>query len=246
MEYGLQLYSVRDLAEKNLEKALRQVSALGYQFVEFAGFFGHSAEEVKRMLDENGLTVSGTHTGWEELLPERIEETIAYHKTLGNTNIIIPWGDYSTGEKLETAIAALNEAQPRLAKEGIALGYHNHHFEFETTDYGVCAFEEMRSRTNVEFEIDTYWAWVAGLDPIELLEQLKGRVRVIHLKDGWKDHTGKSLGEGDAPVAKVRKYAIENGLRIVVESEGLDPTGIEEVARCIRYLKNADAEDANA
>ena len=66
MEYGLQLYSVRDLAEKNLEKALRQVSALGYQFVEFAGFFGHSAEEVKRMLDENGLTVSGTHTKHSE------------------------------------------------------------------------------------------------------------------------------------------------------------------------------------
>ena len=246
MEYGLQLYSVRDLTEKNLEEALRQVAALGYKFVEFAGFFGHTAEQVKRMLDENGLTVSGTHTGWDELRPEQIEETIAYHKAIGNTNIIIPWGDYSTREKLEECLAILNSAGASLAKEGITLGYHNHHFEFETTDYGVRVYDEMLARTDVEFEIDTYWVWVAGLDPIELLEQLKGRVRVIHLKDGWKDHTGKSLGEGDAPVAMIRKYAIDNGLRIVVESEGLDPTGIEEVERCIRYLKEADAKDADA
>ncbi len=243
MEYGLQLYSVRDLTEKNLEEALRQVAALGYKFVEFAGFFGHSAEQVKRMLDENGLTVSGTHTGWDELRPEKIEETIAYHKAIGNTNIIIPWGDYSTREKLEECLAILKDAGARLAKEGIMLGYHNHHFEFESTDYGVRVYDEMLVRTNVEFEIDTYWVWVAGLDPIELLEQLKGRVRVIHLKDGLKDHSGKSLGEGDAPVSAVRKYAIENGLRIVVESEGLDPTGLKEVERCIRYLKDADAKD---
>lgn len=245
MEYGLQLYSVRDLAEENFEDALKRVASLGYRMVEFAGFFGHSAEDVKRMLDENALIVSGAHVGWEALLPECIDQTIEYHKAIENTNIIIPWGDYSTREKLENAIAILNEAEPRLVKEGITLGYHNHHFEFETTDYGVCVFDELLSRTNVELEIDTYWAWVAGKDPIELLESLKGRVRVIHLKDGLKDHTGLSLGEGNAPVAAVRRYAIENGLGMVVESEGLNPTGIEEVARCIRYLKKADAEDAN-
>lgn len=246
MEYGLQMYSVRDLAEKSLEEALRQVAALGYRFVEFAGFFGHSAEDVRKMLDENGLTVSGTHTAIEELFPDRIEETIAYHKVLGNTNIIIPWGDYSTREKLEDALSALNAAQVRLAKDGITLGYHNHHFEFETTDYGMRVHDEMVARTNVEFEIDTYWVWAAGLDPIAVLESMKGRVRVIHLKDGLADFTGKSLGEGDAPVDAVRKYALENGLRIVVESEGLDPTGIEEVARCAKYLADADAKDGNA
>ena len=52
MEYGIQLYSVRDLTEKNLDDALRQVSALGYRFVEFAGFFGHSAEDVRAMLEK--------------------------------------------------------------------------------------------------------------------------------------------------------------------------------------------------
>ena len=66
VEYGLQMYSVRDLTKDDLEGALRQVAELGYSFVEFAGFFGHSAKDVRRMLDTYGLRVSGTHTGWQE------------------------------------------------------------------------------------------------------------------------------------------------------------------------------------
>ena len=102
MEYGIQLYSVRDLTEKNLDDALRQVSALGYRFVEFAGFFGHSAEDVRAMLEKYNLTVSGTHTGWQEIA-ERFEETVAYHKAIGNRNIIIPGADLSDQAKLDAA-----------------------------------------------------------------------------------------------------------------------------------------------
>lgn len=241
MEYGLQMYSVRDLTKDNLIDALRQVAELGYSFVEFAGFFDHSAKDVKAALDTYGLRVSGTHTGWTELLPEKLAETIAYHKELGNTNIIIPGCDLSTKEKMDAFVDLLNDVQPKLAAEGIALGYHNHDFEFRATAEGFIPHEELEKRTNVEFEIDTFWAYFAGRDPIEVLERLKDRIHVIHLKDGLLDRSGKSLGEGTAPVAAVREYAIKNGLRMVVESEGLQPTGIEEVGRCIRYLRSLDA-----
>ncbi|MBQ9785389.1 MAG: sugar phosphate isomerase/epimerase [Clostridia bacterium] len=241
MEYGLQLYSVRDITEKDLAGALKSVAALGYKFVEFAGFFGHSAADVRRMLDENGLSVSGTHTGLDDLAPDKIDETIAYHKALGNKNIIIPWTDCSTAQKLDAVIALLNEAQPKLAAAGIALGYHNHAFEFEATAYGINIHKALEGRTNVEFEIDTYWVYAAGLDPIAVLERLSDRVRVIHVKDGLSDHTGRALGEGTAPVADVIAYAKAHGLCMVVESEGLDPTGIEEVSRCMDYLKEIDA-----
>jgi sugar phosphate isomerase/epimerase len=240
MEYGLQMYSVRDITKDNLIDALRQVAELGYSFVEFAGFFGNSAKDVKAALDTYGLRVSGTHTGWVELTPERIDETIAYHKELGNTNIIIPSYDMSTKENLEKAIALINEAQPKLAAEGIALGYHNHDYEFRTASYGLVPHEELEKHTNVEFEIDTFWAYFAGKDPVEVLDRLKNRIRVIHLKDGLMDRSGRSLGEGTAPVAAVREYAIKNGMRMVVESEGLQPTGLEEVGRCIRYLRGLD------
>ncbi len=240
MEYGLQLYSVRDITGQDLEGALAKVAALGYRFVEFAGFFGHSADKVKAMLDTYGLTVSGTHTGWQELSADRIDETIAYHKAIGNKNIIIPGADLSTREKLDALIALINEAQPKLAEAGIVLGYHNHSHEFIETAYGAHIHKELEERTQVEFEIDTYWAYVAGLDPIALLERLGERVRVIHLKDGYSDGHGMALGEGTAPVAAVREYAIAHGLTMVVESETCQPTGIEEVGRCMAYLNQLD------
>ena len=46
-----------------------------------------------------------------------------------------------------------------------------------------------------------------------------------------------ALGEGEAPVLAVRQKAITMGLRMVVESEGLDPTGLGEVRRCIDFLR---------
>ena len=237
MEYGLQLYSVRDITQKGLGSAMQQVKDLGYDFVEFAGFFGNSAPEVGRMLRETGLRISGTHTGWEELTPDRIMNTILYHKIIGNKNIIIPGADLSTREKLDDLIHLINEAQPKLAEAGIALGYHNHAHEFIETAYGALIHEELEVRTQVEFEIDTYWAYVAGLDPIALLERLGERVRVIHLKDGFADGRGMALGEGTAPVVAVREYATAHGLAMVVESETCNPTGIEEVGRCMAYLK---------
>ena len=68
MDYGIQLYSVRDLAEKDLSAAVKRVAELGYSSVEFAGFFGHSAEEVNEMLRENNLRVSSTHSGFDDLV----------------------------------------------------------------------------------------------------------------------------------------------------------------------------------
>ena len=236
MEYGLQLYSVRDITEQDLRGALRAVADLGYTFVEFAGFFGHSAEDVKQMLKENGLGVCGAHIGLDEISPERIKDTVAYHKILGNNTLIIPWSDCSTQEKLDALIDALNTAQPILAAEGMLLGYHNHAFEYEKTAYGVLPHKELEARTDVVLETDTYWVYAAGVDPIAELERLGERVRLIHVKDGLADHSGRALGEGTAPVAEVVAYAKEKGIPMVVESETLDPTGIEEVTRCIRYL----------
>jgi sugar phosphate isomerase/epimerase len=100
--------------------------------------------------------------------------------------------------------------------------------------------EEMQKRTKLTFEIDTYWAYVAGRDPIEVMEQLKDRVSVIHIKDGTAAGKGYALGEGTAPVAAVHKKAIELGMLMVVESEGLKPTGPDEVGRCMQYLRTLD------
>ena len=238
--YGLQLFSLRDITDKDLEGALKAVAEMGYKYVEYAGFFGHPAETVKAWQDKYGLACSGTHTGWGELLPENIEATIAYHKTIGNTNIIVPGADLSTLEKIEAFCAVMNAAQVRLAEEGISLGYHNHSSEFVVMPWGSTIHSELEKRGIFDFEIDTYWAFNAGLDPVAVLDRLADRVKVIHLKDGFKGGAGKALGEGQAPVLAVREKALSMGLTMVVESEGLDPTGLEEVKRCIDFLKSLE------
>ncbi len=239
MEYGIQLYSIRDLTKVSMDEALRRVSELGYKFVEFAGFFGIPAEEIKAMLDKYGLRVSGTHTGWQEIA-EHFEETVAYHKAIGNTNIIIPGGDFSDQAKLDGLVNMINEFQPKLAAEGITLGYHNHHREFLPNKDGSNIEDQLIYRTNVMLEIDTYWAFVGMKNPVELLERLKDRVKVIHIKDGSADGHGTPLGMGEAPVADVYAKALEMGLPMVVESETCQPDGITEAKICIEYLKSLE------
>lgn len=253
IEYGLQLYSVRDITKLDLKDALRRVAEAGYTYVEFAGFFGNSAEDVKAWLEEYGLKVSGTHTGYDQIQPNVIKKTIEYHKAIGCTNLIVPSAKWGTAEELDYTVALFNYAQKELAKEGITLGYHNHSKEFYKAPHGKVVEDELLSRTNIELEIDTFWLFNAGIDPVPYLEAHKDRIRVIHLKDGdiptegERDFAtahdgvkGKSLGSGMAPVKAVRDWALANNVLMVVESEGLDPTGIEEVKRCIDYLRSLE------
>lgn len=239
MDYGLQLYSVRDVTESDLEGTLKKVAEIGYRYVEFAGFFGHSAEEVKAMLDRYGLIVSGTHSGLGDLDAD-FEGTVKYHKTIGNTNYIVPGAPTWTAAELDETIEKMNKYQPMLAAEGIRMAYHNHDGEFKPNADGQIPHEEMERRTNIDFQIDTFWAFVAGKDPVEVITRLKDRVHVIHLKDGLRNGHGYALGEGEAPVAAVREKAIELGMHMVVESETLQPDGISEATRCFNYLKSLE------
>lgn len=243
MEYGLQLYSVRDFTENDLGGTLGKVAEMGYGLVEFAGFFGHSAAEVREMLEASSLRASGTHTGAGGLLPGNIEESIRFHREIDCLNYIIPGHDLGDAGKIDEFTALVNYARPILAREGVKLHYHNHSHEFLPNNDGQIIHEELRKRTGLLFEIDTFWAFNAGLDPVALLEELKDRIEIIHLKDGLKGGEGKSLGQGEAPVKEVLKKVKELGFTVVVESEGLSPDGLSESKRCIDYLKEADAAE---
>lgn len=241
MKYGLQMYSVRDFTKNDMNHALKEVAAMGYSFVEFAGFMGHSAEDIKAMLDSYGLYVSSTHTGMGDLLND-FDAAVKYHKTIGNKNIIIPGHDCGTKEKLDEFIENVKIFQPKLAAEGIKFHYHNHSHEFLPNKDGLYIHKELEERTDILFEIDTYWVFAAKVDPIETIVRLKDRIEFIHLKDGDGGHGGFSLGDGVAPVKAVRAKAIELGYTMVVESETLTPDGISEARRCIEFLKKCDAE----
>ena len=252
-EYGIQMYSVRDITENSMKEALRSVAEMGYKYIEFAGFFDNPAKDIKAWLDEYGLIASGTHTTLDKLTPDTIDETIKYHKAIGCDKLIVPCCDWKTVEKANESIDGLNYAQKKLAENGITLGYHNHSAEFFPTADGIVLEDEIINRTSVELQIDTFWLYNAGIDVIDYLEKYKSRISVIHLKDGiaapesdrnYNDiHTkavGLSVGQGNAPIKAIREWANKNGVLMVVESEDLNPTGLEEVKRCIDYLRTLD------
>ena len=249
MKYGIQMYSLRDVTVENLEEAFRAVAEMGYKLVEPAGFFGHPAEEVKAMLDHYGLEVCSTHTPYNHVF-EKFEETLTYHKKIGCSDIIIPSAPFKTREAITYTVDSINRFQPLYEAEGIRLHYHNHSREFWPNIDGQIAEDEFANRTKINFELDTFWVYNAGLDPLAVMEQYKDRLYFIHLKDGIAERDtengkaiGKSVGSGNAPVEAVRKKAMEMGLKIVIESEGLDPTGPEEAKRCIDFLKALDAKE---
>jgi sugar phosphate isomerase/epimerase len=219
--------------------ALEKVGRLGYKSVEFAGFFGIPAERIKALLDVNGLKVSGTHTGLQELVGH-YDETVAYHRAIGNRNIIIPYESLENQEKIDTFTRVVNELQPKLGKEGIRLGYHNHAHEFAANQDGSVSFDQLVERTSLDLELDIFWAYHAGKDPVALMERLKGRLTFLHLKDGLPDGEGRPLGEGAAPVAQVWKKAAEMGIHMVVESETLTPDGLTEAKKCMEYLRSLE------
>ncbi len=239
MNYGIQLYSLRDISEKNFEETFKVSAELGFEFAETAGFFGHSAEQVKEWLDKYNLRISGTHTSLDEL-DNDFEGVVKYHKIIGNKKIIVPWAPMSNNEALEQTAKRINKYQPMLSEHGIEMGYHNHFKEFVLNDDAVCPIAYLSEKTNIKFEIDTYWAFVANHDPIAVMEEYRERlIGCIHLKDGrrYPHFKGCSLGEGSAPVRDVIAKAKDMKLEMIVESEDLDPTGKDEVARCADFLK---------
>ena len=242
MKYGIQMYSLRDVTANDFEGALKAVAEMGYKMVETAGFFKHPAEEVKAMLEHYGLEICSTHTGYKELF-DKFDETLEYHKKVGCKNIILPSAPFATREGITYTVDSINRFQPIIEAEGMKLHYHNHSKEFLPNYDGQIAEDELAKRTKVNFELDTFWVYTAGLDPLAVMEQYKDRLYFIHLKDGIAERDsetgkaiGKSVGSGNAPVVDVRNKAIEMELNIVIESEGLDPAGPEEAKRCIDFL----------
>ena len=250
MQYGLQLFSVRDIAQRDYGEMLFRVAEMGYRRVEPAGFFANDAREVAAMLERNGLAVNGAHIN-PDVLFGQFNETLTYLQTIDCKDIVLPWVYYETAKELEQSIKNIHAITPTLEKEGMRLHFHNHWEEMRPNKDGQITVEELAKNTDILFELDTFWAFDAGVDPIQWMEKRCDRIRMIHIKDGFvqdfadpKSHAkGMSLGLGEAPVKEVRRKAIELGFDIIVESEGLEPTGLEEVKRCIDYLREQDAKD---
>ncbi len=193
---GLQLYSVRDDLAKDFEGTLQAVKDMGYDYVEFAGFYDKSAEEVKSILEKIGLTAISVHQG-NQLFLENGQEAVDYLAEVGVKYCAIPWYDVT---KLKGTTAWDNtkkefiEYGQALKNAGIKMLYHNHDFEYKLFEGKYLIdwlYEEIPSDL-LDPEFDTCWVRYAGEDPCKYIEKYAGRVDVIHLKD----FTCKTLASG--------------------------------------------------
>lgn len=237
--YGIQLYSVKDCMAESVENTLKQIAEMGYTMVEPAGFFDTSAEDFKSYCDKYGLTVSSTHNGLWTITKGNFDSTVAYLKTIGCKRFIMPNCAFKTKEELDHSIELMNEYAPKLAAQGMEMMYHNHCDEFYYNTDELIPEVELINRTDIKLQIDVYWIYRAGVDPVYFLEQFKDRIGAVHLKDGTMEH-GTPLGQGTAPIAQVVKWAKKNNVLMVVENEPTADKQMTEAKMCIDYLKSLE------
>lgn len=187
MKIGLQLYSVRDEMEKDMDKTLKAVSDMGYDCVEFAGFFGRSAGEVAGMLKKYGLEAASAHIGLEELAENR-DGILDFCRVLGMRYAAVPYMApelHKGSEGYDERVEQYKKAAENAEKYGIRLLYHNHDFEFRKYEgkYLNDWLIESVGADRIFPEPDVCWIKYGGASPAEYILKYSGRVPVVHLKD---------------------------------------------------------------
>ncbi len=184
---ALQLYSIRDIAEKNFAKALSETKKLGYDAVEYAGFFDINPSEIKKMTEDTGLAPVSAHVPYYDMLrePERIMSDCA---AAGCRFVAVPYltAECRPGsEGFSKTLKGIAKIARAAKNAGLILLYHNHDFEFIKIN-GEYALDILYNTVPADLlmtEIDTCWVKVGGENPAEYINKYKGRAPVVHLKD---------------------------------------------------------------
>ena len=183
---ALQLFSVRDNMEDAFFDTLKAVGNMGYEGVEFAGLFGHSAEEVREMCAEAGVIPVAAHVPFQDMTED--PALLDVYRDIGCRYVVIPYltEEYRPGQPgFAKVIQGAKLLGERAGALGMKLCYHNHDFEFVKID-GQYALDVLYEKVPAELlstEIDTCWVKVGGENPADYLRKYTGRVEIVHLKD---------------------------------------------------------------
>jgi sugar phosphate isomerase/epimerase len=240
---AVQLYSVRQIAAKDLAGVLKEVGKMGYAGVEFAGYYGHSAQDVRKLLDDNGLKTAGTHIALDTLLGDNLRATLDFNKTIGNKNLIVP----SMPKKYQASLEGWKEAAKvftgiaaKVKPEGFVVGYHNHRVEFEDKGGGT-PFDAFfgTAGNDVKVQLDIGHAQRAGADPVKVINRYKGRIVSVHVKEYSPDRDDAPLGEGLIKWNDVFK-ALESSRGFewyITEEEAKSCVGFECIQTAIQRMR---------
>ena len=248
MKFSVQLYSLRDAIKDadGLLAILPKLKEIGFDGVEFCGYYGLDAKTIKKALDDAGLVATSCHTGENCFKPDTIAETIAYHKELGMDLIGVGGGGHGNDKDAEQTAATFAWANKYSEENncGVKFFYHTHNGEFKTLESGRVSIDVLK--TGCYLEIDTFWSYVAGIDTYKFCMENKDRIVALHIKDGTlrTHHDGRvdgdpcALGEGTNDLKMVVKLTKDMGLEwLVLENDNPRPTPLEDMARSMKWLK---------
>jgi len=253
---GLQLYSVRELLPKDYDGTLKQLGAIGFREVEAAGYYNHSAAQVKQAMSNAGLHLASAHYSSDDL-HQKLDEIIAFNKEVGVSYLICSFPGFKDPSRVKNLsnkqrvnaftledwrwnAEQFNTIGKKVNAAGLKFGYHNHSMEFRKTD-GVVPYDELLRLTDpahVTMEMDCGWVVVGGGNPVEYLRKYPTRITMLHVKD-FKDITAASsmdnvptiveLGQGSIDYRPIFQQAAKSGTvkHCFVEQEGYNVPPME-------------------
>jgi len=254
MPIGLQLYTVRDHLEKDLEGTFKRVAQIGYKVVELGGtfdFYGKKPGELKRMLNDAGLQALSTHFT-EQQLKTDLAKRIADSKECGITYVglaSLAAGDRQSLDAIRRDADWFNQIGEATSKAGCRFFYHGHNFDYASVD-GVVEYDELIRRTDpklANFELDCFWCVRAGKDPVDYFNRFPGRFLQLHIKDlkpGFPPTTQSDdrpafteVGHGVIDWPKIFKAARKGGMQhFYVEQDQCDRDSLESAKMSYEYL----------
>lgn len=213
---GLQLYTLRDMMAKDVPGVLKLVATLGYKELEFAGYFGHSPQEIRKIIDGEGLSAPSSHVPLDLLRKGGINRLIDTAQEVGHKYLVIPYlTEAQRGSSIDTykkLAEECNEWGEVCNSQGLKLAYHNHYFDFQPVD-GIEPYDVLLNEVdakNMTMEMDLYWVIKAKKDPLNYFKQYPGRFTLWHIKDMDAQGQFADVGTGTinfAAIFKARKQA---------------------------------------
>lgn len=257
-DFGIQLYTLRDVIEPDPKATLKALSDYGYRQIEsYEGaqgiFWNMKNTEFQKYLADLGMSMVSTHCN----INENFEEKAAQVAEIGGTYLICPYiGAGKSAEEWKRAIDKFNECGEICAQNGIKFAYHNHDYSFKEEIDGVKIQDYLMTNTDegkVDYEIDMYWVVEGGANNIEYLKKYKDRFQLCHIKDRSKQaaeiegNASCTLGTGTIDYASILKVAEEIGMEFyLMEQERYDNTTpmkcAEDGAKYLQNLKFSNDE----
>jgi sugar phosphate isomerase/epimerase len=232
------LYSVREDCARDFEGTLRAVAEIGYAGVELFDFHGHEPSDVRGWLDELGLAAVGRHASLD-VIETQLPELAAQAETLGTPRVVLSWLDPKTlVNDADAVFERVASAAAEVTALGLEFGFHNHDAEVRPGADGS-SFLDRLLQLPLFFEVDLGWVWWAGVDPVELLDRLRGRVPLVHVKDfATRDERSfRPIGDGSVGYERVAPAAAAAGTEwLLVEQDEVEGSAVEVARRSFLAL----------